>query len=97
MPAETPQQGRTTDAESVLELLRILLSDQGDDVEEDVTLSELGVDADTVAVLWDAVRDEFAERTVGPEIDPSDLDPSMTLAAAAKAMASLLEGAGDDC
>jgi hypothetical protein len=96
MPAETHQRGRQADAESVLELLRVLLSDQGADAGEDVTLSELGVDADTIAVLWDAVREEFAERTVGPEIDLSDLDPSMTLAAAANTMASLLEGAGDD-
>jgi len=96
MPAETHQQGRTTDAESVLDLLRFLLSDQGDGAGEDVTLSELGVDADSLAVLWDAVRDEFAERTVGPEIDLGDLDPSTTLAAAANTMASLLEGADDD-
>lgn len=97
MPAETHQRGRQADAESVLELLRILLSDQGADAGEDVTLSELGVDANTIAVLWDAVRDEFAERTVGPEIDLDDLDPSMTLAAAANTMASLLEAVGNDC
>ena len=97
MPAETHQQGRTTDAESVLELLRILLSDQGDDLGEDVTLSALGVDADPIGSPWDAVRDELAERTVGPEIDLGDLDPSMTLAAAANTMASLLEAVGDDC
>ena len=59
-------------------------------------MSELGVDADTIAVLWYAVREELAEGTVGPEIDPSDLDPSMTLVAAANTMASLLEGARDD-
>ena len=94
MPAETHQRGRQADAESVLDLLRVLLSDEGDETGEDVPLSALGVDADNIAVLWDAVRDEFAERTVDPEIDPSDLDPSMTLAAAANTMASLL--AADD-
>ena len=96
MPAETHQQGRTTDAEGVLELLRILRGDQGDGVEEDVPLSALGVDADTIGSPWDAVRDELAERTVGPEIDLGDAEPLMTLVAAAKTMASLLEGAGDD-
>jgi len=97
MPAETHQRGRPADAASILELLWVLLLDQGDDTGEDVTLSELGVDADTIGILWDAVREEFAERTVGPELDPSDLDPSMTLAAAAKSMASLLGAVGDDC
>jgi len=49
MPAETGQRGRQADPQSVLGLLRVLLSDQGVDVGEDVTLSALGVDADTVA------------------------------------------------
>ena len=51
MPAEIHQRGRQADAESVLDLLRILLSDQGDDTGEDVTLSELGVDADAIGIL----------------------------------------------
>ena len=97
MPAVTHQRGRQADAASILELLWVLLLDQGDDAGEDVKLSELGVNADTIALLWDAVREEFAERTVGPEIDSGDLDPSISLAAAANTMASLLEGAGDDC
>jgi len=96
MPAETHQRGRQADAASILELLWILLLDQGDGAGEDVTLTGLGVDTDTIVVLWDAVCEEFAELTVGPEIDLGDLDPSMTLAAAANTMASLLEGAGDD-
>ena len=93
MPAETHQQGRTADAETISVLLGALLSD--DDVAEGTVLSDLGVGADDVGDLWDAVREELAERTVGPELDPSDLDPQMTVAEAAKAMASLLAGVGD--
>ena len=93
MPAETHQQGRAADAETISVLLGALLSD--DDVAEDTVLSDLGVGADDLGDLWDAVREELAERTVGPELDPSDLDPQMTVAAAALAMASLLAGVGD--
>ena len=93
MPAETHQQGRAADAETISVLLGALLSD--DDVAEDTVLSDLGVGADDLGDLWDAVREELAERTVGPELDPSDLDPQMTVTAAALAMASLLAGVGD--
>ena len=41
------------------------------------------------------LREELADRTVGPELDPSDLDPQMTVADAAEAMAALLARAGD--
>ena len=92
MPAETHQHGQATDAETISVLLGALLSD--DDVAEGTVLSDLGVGADDVGDFWDAVREELAERTVGPELDPSDLDPQMTVAEAAKAMASLLPGAG---
>ena len=92
MPAETHQHGQATDAETISVLLGALLSD--DDVAEGTVLSDLGVGADDVGDLWDAVREELAERTVGPELDPSDLNPQMTVAEAAKAMASLLPGAG---
>ncbi len=93
MPAETHQQGRAADAETISVLLGALLSD--DDVAEDTVLSDLGVGADDLGNLWDAVREELAERTVGPELDPSDLDPHMTVATAARAMAELLAGASD--
>ena len=93
MPAETHQRGRTADAETISVLLGALLSD--DDVADDTVLSDLGISADDVGDLWDAVREELAERTVGPELDPSDLDPQMTVAEAAQAMASLLAGVGD--
>ena len=92
MPAETHQHGQATDAETISVLLGALLSD--DDVAEGTVLSDLGVGADDVGDFWDAVREELAERAVGPELDPSDLDPQMTVAEAAKAMASLLAGAG---
>ena len=94
MPAETHQQGRTADAETISVLLGALLSGD-DDIAEDTALSDLGIGVDDLGDLWDAVREELAERTVGPELDPSDLDPQMTVAAAALAMASLLAGVGD--
>ena len=94
MPAETHQHGRAADAETISALLCALLSDE-DDVVEDAVLSDLGVGADDFGALWDAVREELAERTVGPELDPSDLDPQMTVAEAAKAMAALLTRTGD--
>ena len=94
MPAETHQHGRTADAETISALLCALLSDS-DDITEDAVLSDLGVGADDFGDLWDAVREELAERTVGPELDPSDLDPQMTVTEAAKAMAALLTRTGD--
>ena len=92
MPAETHQHG--TDAETISMLLCALLSSEGDTA-EDTVLSDLGIGAQDLGDLWDAVREELAERTVGPELDPSDLDPQMTVAKAAQAMASLLAGVGD--
>ena len=94
MPAETHQRGRTADAETISVLLCALLSGD-DDVAEDTVLSDLGIGAEDLGDLWDAVREELAERTVGPELDFSDLDPQMTVAEAAQAMASLLAGVGD--
>ena len=93
MPAETHQRGRTADAETISMLLCALLSSEND-AAEDTVLSDLGIGAEDLGDLWDAVREELAERTVGPELDPSDLDPQMTVAEAAHAMASLLAGAG---
>ncbi|MGC8463657.1 MAG: hypothetical protein ACP5P9_08320 [Acidimicrobiales bacterium] len=93
MPAETHQHGRTADAETISMLLCALLSDE-DEITEDDVLSDLGVGADDFGALWDAVREELAERTVGPDLDRADLDPQMTVAEAAEAMAALLAGAG---
>lgn len=91
MPAETHQHGRTADAEDILAILCALLSDEGD-VAEDAVLADLRVGAEDLGDLWDAVCEELAERTLGPEFDPSDLDPHTTLSEAARAMASLLAG-----
>ena len=94
MPAETHQHGRTADAETVTMLLCTLLSDD-DEITEDTVLEDLGLDTGDFGDLWDAVREELAERTLGPEIDPGEFDPQMTVAEAAEAMAALLAGAGD--
>jgi len=89
MPAETHQHGRAVDTKAVLDFLCALLSDE-DDVAEDAVLSGLGVDIASLIALWSAVCEDFAERTVGPELGPADLDPQMTVAEAAEAMAALL-------
>jgi len=92
MPAETHQHGRTADAETISVLLCALLSDE-DDVVEDSVLADLGVGAGDFGALWDAVREELAERTVAPDIDSPDLDSHMTVAEVAKTMAALLGSA----
>lgn len=93
MPAETRQHGRTASAATVAVLLCALLSDKGD-VAADAALSNLGVGAHDIGALRAAVNEELAERTVGPDLDPSDLDPQMTAAEAAETMVSLLTSAG---
>ena len=108
MPAETRRHGRTAGAATVAVLLRALLSDKGD-VAADSALSNLGVGAHDIGALRDAVNEEPAERTVGPDLDPSDLDPSnldpsnldpsdldpqLTAAESAETMVSLLTSAG---
>jgi erythromycin esterase-like protein len=93
MPAETHQHGRTADPETVTMLLCTLLSD-ADEITEDTALADLGLDTGDLDDLWDAVREELAERTVGPEIDLGEFDPQMTVSDAARVMASLLAGAG---
>ena len=98
MPAETRQHGRTASAATVAVLLCALLSDKGY-VAADAALSNLGVGAHDIGALRDAVNEEPAERTVGPDLDPSDLDPSdldpqLTAAESAETMVSLLTSAG---
>jgi len=99
MPAETHQHGRTANAETILVLLCALLSD-ADEITEDTVLADLGLDTDDLDNLWDAVREELAERTVGPEFDLGEFDPQMTVSDAARVMAALLagdrDGDGDD-
>ncbi|HZU79458.1 MAG TPA: hypothetical protein VE991_06040 [Acidimicrobiales bacterium] len=94
MPAETHQLGRHASAEEIFDLLLALLGGAGD--EGGSTLESLGVDDDGLGALWDAVCEEFAERTVGPELEPGTLAGSMTLEAAAHTMALLLAEMGDD-
>lgn len=93
MPAETHQHGSRADAESIATLLTMLLSD-GEDLAAGTTLSDAGVEEADLDDLWDAVREELAERALGPALDPGDLDTEMTVAEAAEAMASLLFGLG---
>lgn len=90
MPAETHQRGRHACAQSVLELLVTLLEDSFE-VRADSTLPSLGVDNECLLALWDAVCEEFAERALGPEIEPDAIEASMTLETAARIMARLLE------
>lgn len=88
MPAETHQGGRPTTEDDVLSLLYGLLDDPAGG--EETTLAEVGIDEAGVALLWDAVCEEFAERSLAPELDPELVDPAMTLRATARTMAALL-------
>lgn len=92
MPAETHQQGRLAGREEVLGLLSVLLGD----IPEGATLVTLGIDDDPALWdLWDAVREEFGERTLGP-VDGADvLEKTMTVETAATMMARLLTPGGD--
>lgn len=96
MPAETHQRGRAADAASVLELLVALLEDGAAHAGRGATFESLGVDAQGLGDLWQAVREELGERGLGPDLDPEVLEPSMTLEAAAEIMARLLGDGGDD-
>ena len=93
MPAETHLHGKTADTETVTMLLCTMLSDD-DDVTEDTVLADLGLDTADLGALWDAVRDELADRTVGPEVDLGELDLQMTVSEAARVIASFLAEAG---
>lgn len=91
MPAETHQRGSVADSEEVARLLAALLGDRAAEAPNDVTLASLGV-ADDYALgdLWDVVRAEFGERSLGPTDGAEELDSAMTVAAAAMAMSRLL-------
>ena len=95
MPAETHSLGCGIEVDDVLTVLEALLDDPSAKMIGDSTLESLGVATAELYDLWDAVREEFGERTLGPEIDLSELDPSMTLEAAAAAMVRLLGSSGD--
>lgn len=93
MPAETNQRGRSVDSGNVLDLLLSLLGDPHLTT-PDSTLASLGIDDEDLACMWDAVCEEFAERSLGPELEQETLQEtlqtSMTLATAAAALAALL-------
>ena len=95
MPAETHQRRGSVDACEVLTLLSSLLGNADADATASITLLELGVDEATTGDLWDTVCEEFAERSVGPELEPETFDLCMTLEATASLMATLL-GCGTD-
>ena len=85
MPGETHQVIPDIDADTVMALLQALLDPPDGDDSGTATLADLGIDDRGALDLWQAVCEEFGERTLGPEIDPDLLDPTMTVAAAAMA------------
>ncbi len=89
MPAETNQRGRSVDADSVLDLLLSLLGDP-DAAAPSSTLAVLDVDDTALTAPWEALCEEYAERSLGLELEPETLPISMTLADAATVMAALL-------
>jgi len=90
MPGETHQIIQDIDADTVMALLHVLLDPPDGNDSGTVTLADLGIDGGDALDLWQAVCEEFGERTLGSEIDPDLLDPTMTVAAAAAAMAAEL-------
>lgn len=90
MPGETHQISHNIDADAIMALLQVLLDPPEDSESGGTTLADLGIDDDEALDLWQAVCEEFGERTLGSEIDPDLLDPTMTVAAAAAAMAAEL-------
>lgn len=95
MPAETHQLGRHVDAEGIAELL-ISLLERDTPLSADVTLAECGLGDDDVHWLWEAVCEEFSERTLSPELGAGALLPGMTIGRAAAVMAGMLADGGDD-
>lgn len=90
MPGETHQIIQDIDPDTVMALLQVLLDPPEGDESGTVTLADLGIDDDGALDLWQAVCEEFGERTLGSEIDPDLLDPTMTVVTAAAAMAAKL-------
>ena len=90
MPGETHQIIQDIDPDTVMALLQVLLDPPEGDESGTVTLADLGIDDDGALDLWQAVCEEFGERTLGSEIDPDLLDPTMTVVTAVAAMAAKL-------
>lgn len=96
MPAETHQLGQAVGADDIVELICSLLGDQTGVAGAAAILAELGVSAESLGDLWDAVCEEFAERSLGPDVDPDFLDPSMSVHDAAIAMTVVLRAGSFD-
>jgi hypothetical protein len=94
VPTDTHQVDPKIGEDEILALLYGLLDDPADG--EGATLAESGVDEEALGALWDAVCEEFAERTVGLQFDAGMLEPSMTLREAARAMVVLLRSRSHD-
>ena len=84
MPGETHKIIQDIDADTIMALLHVLLDPPDGDDSDTATLADLSIDGGALD-LWQAVCEEFGERTLGSEIDPDLLDPTMTVAAAAMA------------
>ncbi|MGH8996974.1 MAG: hypothetical protein ACRDYB_13265 [Acidimicrobiales bacterium] len=95
MPAETHRLGSRATVEDVLVLLGALLGDEGLDDPDHATLAALGVDKEGLVDLWEAVCEEFCERTLGPDLDPDVIGLDMSVTAAAAAMAALVASGPD--
>lgn len=96
MPAETHRLGSRTTIEDVVVLLEVLLGDEGMDDPNHTTLADLGIDAQGLVDLWAAVREEFGERTLGPDLDPDVVDLNMPITTVAASMATLVAPGHDD-
>jgi hypothetical protein len=80
MPAETHQQHPTDGAAQLLDLMTSLLAPSGRAVSPTDPLDLHGLDDEPLQwALWDAVAEEFGERSVAEAGDPDDLDDIETL------------------
>lgn len=96
MPAGTHQHGRSADPSDIIVLLSALLDTNAYELPKDTTLASLGLEHDPeLWDLWDAVREEFGERSLGSIDGGEALDRSMTVEEAAVVMARLLNPAGE--
>lgn len=88
MPAETHQEREPVEAVAVLELIGSLLAstDSAADLAPETPLEAVGLDDDvSIFRLWDAVSDEFAERSLA-EPDIHDLHAAETIGELADAI-----------
>ncbi|MGH9087791.1 MAG: hypothetical protein ACRDYZ_06710 [Acidimicrobiales bacterium] len=101
LPAETHQHSiHPTTCDDVLDLLLGLLGGHAPACPSETTLEQLQITDADVWDMWTYVREEFGERSLGPELDLSPWEPSMTLDGVAAIMASVLTGdvsPGDEC